>query len=154
LRVDPVLRADPHAARRGAVRPALPVRLPLRRPSLHGRASAPPLHVVTGSGEPRAAARRPRVSLVIPALNEEASLPLVLAAGPAACVDEVVVVDNGSTDATAQRATEAGARVVTEPRRGYGRACLTGIAATRSPDVVAFLDADFSDRPEELPLVL
>ena len=96
----------------------------------------------------------PRVSLVIPALNEERSLPLVLAALPPGLLAEVVVVDNGSTDATARVAREAGARVVSEPRRGFGRACLTGIAALERPDVVAFIDADFSDHPEELPSVL
>jgi glycosyltransferase involved in cell wall biosynthesis len=96
----------------------------------------------------------PRVSLVIPALNEERSLPLVLAALPADVLHEVVVVDNGSTDATSRVAREGGARVVAEPHRGYGQACLTGIAALDAPDVVAFLDADFSDRPEELPRVL
>jgi glycosyltransferase involved in cell wall biosynthesis len=100
------------------------------------------------------ATARPRVSLVIPALNEDRSLPLVLAALPQGVADEVIVADNGSTDATARVAAAAGARVVHEPRRGYGRACLAGIAAADRPDVVAFLDADFSDRPEELPLVL
>jgi len=96
----------------------------------------------------------PRVSVVIPALNEETSLPLVLDALPRRIVHEVVVVDNGSTDGTARVAREKGARVVTEPRRGYGRACLSGIAALDGPDIVAFLDADFSDRPEELADVL
>jgi glycosyltransferase involved in cell wall biosynthesis len=108
---------------------------------------------VSGGGESRAGARL-RVSLIIPALNEEASLPLVLAAVPPGCVDEIVVVDNGSTDGTAHVAAAAGARVISEPQRGYGRACLTGIAAATSPDVLVFLDADFSDRSEELPLVL
>lgn len=96
----------------------------------------------------------PRVSVVVPALNEEESLPLVLDALPRHLVHEVVVVDNGSTDGTARVAREKGARVVPEPRRGYGQACLTGIAALDEPEIVAFLDADFSDRPEELPDVL
>ena len=107
--------------------------------------------------EPRAApapAGRPRVSVVIPALNEERSLPLVLAALPGTLVTEVVVVDNGSTDRTAEVAAAHGARVVTEPVRGYGAACLAGIAAADAPDIVAFVDADFSDRPEELADVL
>jgi glycosyltransferase involved in cell wall biosynthesis len=95
-----------------------------------------------------------RVSLVIPALNEEASLPLVLDALPRDLLHEIVVVDNGSTDGTARVAAERGARVVAEPRRGYGQACLTGLAHVDAPDVVAFLDADFSDHPDELPLVL
>lgn len=75
-------------------------------------------------------------------------------------VDEVVVVDNGSADGTAAAARAAGATVLHEPRRGYGRACLTGLAyvealpAARRPEVVAFVDADGSDRPEELPALL
>jgi hypothetical protein len=93
-----------------------------------------------------------RIAVVIPALNEEKSLPLVLAALPE--VDHVVVVDNGSTDRTAEVARAAGARVVSEPRRGYGSACLAGIAALKEPEVVVFVDADFSDHPEELPLLV
>src|SRR5947208_1215453 len=94
------------------------------------------------------------IAVVIPALDEERALPLVLAALPAGV--RVVVVDNGSTDGTARVAREAGAEVVAEPRRGYGRACLAGIEWLREapPDVVAFLDADFSDHPEELPAVV
>ncbi len=103
-----------------------------------------------------AEARTPaeRVSLVIPARNEERSLPLVLDGLPSGLLHEVVVVDNGSSDATGRVAEERGARVVREPRPGYGRACLTGIAACDNPDVIAFVDADFSDHPEELTRVL
>lgn len=97
------------------------------------------------------------VDVVIPALNEEASLPSVLGAIPAAAVRRVVVADNGSTDATARVARRAGAEVVRAPRRGYGSACLAGLAHLRAagpPHTVVFLDADFSDHPEELPLLV
>lgn len=94
------------------------------------------------------------VAVVIPALNEEQSLPLVLAALPP--VGRVIVVDNGSTDRTAERAREAGAQVVHEPRRGYGTACQAGIAAAAAAgaEILVILDADFSDHPEELPLLV
>ncbi|HXU12870.1 MAG TPA: glycosyltransferase family 2 protein [Candidatus Binatia bacterium] len=97
-----------------------------------------------------------RVAVVIPARNEEASLPLVLEAIPADLVDEVVVVDNASTDRTAEVARARGASVLVEPRPGYGAACLRGVEylKARQPDVVVFLDADFSDHPEELPRLL
>jgi glycosyltransferase involved in cell wall biosynthesis len=87
---------------------------------------------------------------VIPVLNEELSLPHVLDAIPGDCVDEVVVVDNGSTDRSAEVAREHGARVVSEPRRGYGSACLAGIAATEGFEILVFLDGDRSDYPEDL----
>lgn len=94
-----------------------------------------------------------RVAVVIPALDEEDSIALVIDALPLPA-DQVIVVDNGSRDATAARARNAGARVVAEPRRGYGQACLTGIAAAGDVDVVAFVDADFSDHPDQLSRVL
>jgi hypothetical protein len=96
---------------------------------------------------------RPRVAAVIPALDEAAALPAVLREFPAGLVAEVVVVDGGSTDGTPEAARAAGARVVVEPRRGYGRACATGAAATDA-DVVVFLDGDGSDDPANLPAVL
>lgn len=92
--------------------------------------------------------------MVIPALNEEASLPLVLAALPRPPVRRVVVADNGSADGTARVAREGGAVVVDAPRRGYGSACLAGLDFLRRhdpPEVVVFVDADFSDHPDELP---
>ncbi|MFW6012426.1 MAG: glycosyltransferase family 2 protein [bacterium] len=102
----------------------------------------------------------PAVDVVIPARNEEASLPLVLrdlAALPDGSVRRIVVADNGSTDATARIARRRGAVVVEEPRPGYGSACLAGLAWLREngpPEVVVFLDADYSDHPEELPLLV
>ena len=98
-------------------------------------------------------ARRSTVAVVIPALDEALALPGVLAAIPRSSVDQVVVVDNGSSDGTAEVARANGAMVVTEPRRGYGAACLRGLAALRErpPRVVVFLDGDGSDDPSELP---
>ncbi len=93
------------------------------------------------------------VKVIIPALNEEESIGLVLDAIPRD-VTEVIVVDNGSRDRTARVASEHGARVVAEPRRGYGRACLTGIDVAGTCDVVVFVDADFSDHPEEMPSLI
>lgn len=92
-----------------------------------------------------------RISVVIPTFNEAEAIAHVLADLAAVSVDEVVVVDSDSTDGTAEVARSAGARVVREPRRGYGQACLTGLAQAASPDVVVFLDGDYSDRPAELP---
>jgi glycosyltransferase involved in cell wall biosynthesis len=95
-----------------------------------------------------------RVSVIIPTRNEALSLGYVLADLPAELVSEVLVVDSGSTDGTPEIAERMGARVIREPRRGYGRACLTGLAQASSPDVVVFLDGDYSDRPAELALLL
>jgi glycosyltransferase involved in cell wall biosynthesis len=95
-----------------------------------------------------------RVSVVIPTRNEAQAIARVLADLPSNQVTEVIVVDNNSTDGTTELAARMGARVVCEPRRGYGQACLTGIATAHAPDVVVFLDGDYSDRPAELPLLL
>jgi glycosyltransferase involved in cell wall biosynthesis len=89
------------------------------------------------------------VDVVIPALNEAQAIPLVLNEIPR-WVRQVIVVDNGSTDGTGEIAAAAGAQVVPELRRGYGYACLAGLAALASPDVVVFLDGDHSDYPAEM----
>lgn len=95
-----------------------------------------------------------RIGIIIPARNEAAALPNVLPAIPP-WIAEVIVVDTASTDGTPEVARSLGARVVVEPRRGYGRACLAGIAAL-SPeiDTVLFMDADAADRPEDIVRLL
>jgi len=94
------------------------------------------------------------VSVIIPTHNEAQAIGRVLADLPSDLVTEVIVVDSNSTDGTPDLARTMGARVIQEPRRGYGRACLTGLANTESPDVIVFLDGDYSDRPSELPILL
>jgi len=99
----------------------------------------------------------PVVDIVIPAFNEAASLPLVLNAIPDSLVRRVVVADNNSTDGTGEIAKTNGATVVREVQPGYGSACLAGLRYLREnepPDIVVFLDADFSDYPEEIGLLL
>lgn len=95
-----------------------------------------------------------RVSVIIPTHNEALAIGRVLADLPLDIVTEVLVVDGNSTDGTPEIAAEMGARVIREPRRGYGRACLTGIVSANSPDIVVFLDGDYSDRPAELPILI
>lgn len=90
-----------------------------------------------------------RIVCVIPALNERDAIGLVVAAVPR-WVDRIVVADNGSTDGTADVARAAGADVVIAARRGYGAACLAGIAAARDADIIVFLDGDNSDEPSEM----
>ena len=98
------------------------------------------------------------VDVIIPAFNEEEAVGHVVRDIPTELVREVVVVNNASSDRTRQRAEEAGATVLDQPLRGYGNACLMGIAHLRDkerrPDVVVFLDGDHSDHPEELPRLL
>src|SRR5215204_1044986 len=104
----------------------------------------------------------PTIGVIIPALNEEATIAdqvaevSIVAERPdlPARIERVVVVDNGSTDRTAQRAVAAGATVVSEPRRGYGRACFTGVLAAGDVDLIVQMDGDRSDRFDELPLLL
>lgn len=93
------------------------------------------------------------IAAIIPVLNEAQSIGKVIDDIPA-WVDDIIVVDNGSTDGTGAVAAERGARVILEPQRGYGAACLAGIAALQAPDIVVFLDGDHSDHPEEMPFLV
>jgi glycosyltransferase involved in cell wall biosynthesis len=98
---------------------------------------------------------RLRTTVIIPAFNEERSIGLVLDEIPRDHADGVIVVDNASTDRTAEVARERGAVVLREGERGYGAACLRGIAHTgEDTDVVVILDGDHSDYPEDLPDLL
>jgi glycosyltransferase involved in cell wall biosynthesis len=94
-----------------------------------------------------------RVSVIIPTHNEASAIGRVLADLPRDLVTEILVVDSNSTDGTQEIAAKMGARVLPEARRGYGRACLTGLANAVAP-IVVFLDGDYSDRPAELPILL
>lgn len=91
------------------------------------------------------------ISVIIPAFNEENSLPKVLNDLPRAIIEEIIVVDNASTDKTAEVARQNGCCVVSESQKGYGRACLTGISALNpKTDIVVFIDGDYSDHGEQL----
>lgn len=100
------------------------------------------------------------IDVIIPAYNEEASISKVLADIPSGWVREVIVCDNGSTDGTADVAKAAGATVLYEAQKGYGSACLRGMKHiaerpdSERPDVVVFMDADYSDYPDELPQIV
>lgn len=119
------------------------------------QAHAQAKHADSASARELHEARGPTIiSVVIPCLNEEEPIAGVVAEVLVQEADEVIVVDNGSTDATAANARAAGARVVIEPHRGYGRACAAGLAAVRpDADIVCFLDGDGSDVPAFLAAV-
>lgn len=95
-----------------------------------------------------------RIAVVIPALDEEAAIGVVVREVSRDLVGEIIVVDNGSTDRTAEVARAAGATVIREPMRGYGAACQAGALASRDADILVFLDGDRSDDPGELSVVL
>jgi glycosyltransferase involved in cell wall biosynthesis len=95
-----------------------------------------------------------KIVAVIPALNEEGSIGRVVAGVPRNLVAEVIVVNNGSTDRTAEVAASAGARIISEVERGYGAACKAGLDAASEADILVYLDGDASDQPEELGNVL
>jgi len=103
---------------------------------------------------------QPRISVIIPAHNEAKAIGLVLAEIPAGLVQEVIVVDNNSSDNTGEVARAGGATVLREPRPGYGYACLAGMAyafgmpESEQPDIIVFLDGDHSDYPEQMPELL
>jgi len=94
-----------------------------------------------------------KISVVIPTLNEAQAIGEVVSAIPKDWVQDIFVVDNGSTDDTAKQATLAGARVILEPRRGYGSACMAGAKAARNSDIIVFLDGDRSDDPRQLDAI-
>ncbi len=93
------------------------------------------------------------ITVIIPALNEENAISRVIGDLPEV-VDRVIVVDNGSVDDTAIRARQAGATVVTEHKKGYGSACIAGIHESGDTDILAFIDGDYSDYPEDLWTIL
>ena len=94
-----------------------------------------------------------KISVVIPTLNEAQAIAEVVAGIPKDGVAQIIVVDNGSIDGTAERAIAAGAQVIHEPHRGYGSACMAGAKAARSSDIIVFLDGDRSDDPRQLDLI-
>jgi len=95
-----------------------------------------------------------KIAVIIPALNEAGNIGRLVDDILNIVAVVVIVVDNGSTDATAEEARRAGAQVVYEPRRGYGYACAAGVAAAQTADILVFIDGDYSSLPAELPVVL
>ena len=103
---------------------------------------------------------RPRIAVIIPAFNEEPSIGRVIVDIPRPWVDQIIVADNNSSDSTANVARSAGATVVPAPRQGYGSACLAALAfvaslpADQRPEIIVFLDGDYSDHPQQLPMLV
>ncbi len=101
---------------------------------------------------------QPIIDVIIPAYNEEQSIGHVLRDIPSGLVRDIIVCDNNSTDQTASVAQNAGATVVRQIRKGYGSACLKGMAhiaeKAEAPDIIVFLDGDYSDYPDQMPLIL
>lgn len=101
---------------------------------------------------------QPIIDVIIPAYNEEQSIGHVLRDIPSGLVRDIIVCDNNSTDQTASVAQSAGATVVRQIRKGYGSACLKGMAhiaeKAEAPDIIVFLDGDYSDYPDQMPLIL
>ena len=97
-----------------------------------------------------------KTAIVIPAFNEEKSIPLVIGDIPKTLSHDLVVVNNGSFDKTEKICKDIGVKVINESRKGYGRACLKGIDyfKSKSPDIIVFLDADYSDFPQEIPSLI
>ena len=135
-----------HAEHRGEQIPLTPT-----KPSFQDAAT------IAAERAARQATDRPRIVAVVPALNEAPSIEAVvrgLLAQTAVPLAEVIVVDNGSTDDTGSIAQRAGARVVVEPKRGYGHACWAGVSAATDAEIVVLLDGDAADDPSDLPRVL
>ena len=101
---------------------------------------------------------KPKIVVIIPAVNEESSIGKVVDEIPKDLVSDILVCNNGSTDKTKEVAEAAGAIVLDEPQKGYGFACLKGMAFASQmevkPDIICFIDGDFSDYPEEMRLVV
>ena len=95
-----------------------------------------------------------KITVVIPTLNEEKAIGDVVRSVPTDKINEIIVVDNGSTDDTAKQASLAGARVIHEVRRGYGSACLAGAKAVGDAEIIIFLDGDRSDNPDQLDAIV